>query len=99
MHADYSSRSRGYQLFHLLRVKAVCLRINVAEDRCDLLPLQSVGRGDESEGRNNDFSLQFERTNCDFKTDGCVTRRDAMRHAGYFSDSLFKLADINTAVS
>src|SRR5215813_1141384 len=98
MHADYSSRSWGYQLFHSLWIEAVCLRINVAKDRRDLLPLKRVGCGYESEGRDNDFALQLQGANCDFKTDGCVADGNAMRDAGYFSDSFLKLADVSTSI-
>jgi hypothetical protein len=63
-----------------------------------VMPLKRVCRCDESEGGNDNFTLQFQGADCDFKTNGCVAHRDTMRHPRYVCDSFLKLVDIGTAI-
>ena len=76
----------------------MCFSIDVAKDRCDLLPLKSVRTRDKRERRNNDFARQSERANRDLESDSCVTHRNAMLGAREFGYSLLELVDVLAAV-
>src|SRR5262249_7857646 len=57
MHTENSRGARSDQLFHLSRIDAVCLSIDIAEDGCDPLPLKRVRSCDERKRGNDDFTL------------------------------------------
>src|SRR5687767_9939611 len=76
----------------------MCSSIDVAKDRCDLLPLKSMRTRDKRERRNDDFTLQSECANRDLESDSCVTHRNAMLNTREFGYSPLELVDVLAAV-
>ena len=82
---------RGDQLFDLGGIDGVGDGIDVAEDRGDLLPLQTVGGGDEGEGGDDDLAPHPQRAHGDFEGDGAVAHGDAVPGAGQLGDAPLEL--------
>ena len=72
---------RGDEPFDFGRSNVVSLRIHVAKNRRNFLPLQCVRRGDECVSRHNDFSAQFEGTDGNLQGNSRVAHGDAMLRA------------------
>ena len=91
MHTDDSRGARRDHPPDGGRIQIVRRRVDVGEDRRDLLPLQRVRRRDERVRRNDDLALQIQRARSDFQRDRAVAHRDAMFDAKKRRDSLLEL--------
>jgi hypothetical protein len=80
MDREDARRVRRDQLLDPLRVDVVGARVDVAEDRPDLLPLQRVGGRDERERRDDDLALERGCADRDLQRHGAVAHGDAVRH-------------------
>ena len=69
------------------------LRVHIAKDRRDFLPLQRVRRGDESVRRHDDFSTQSERADGDLQRHRGIAHGDAMFDAREFRDPALEFLD------
>ena len=98
VHADDAGGARRDHLFHLRRVNRVGARVDVAEYRRDLLPLQRVRRGDESERRHDYLAGQAEGPDGDFQRYRRVAHRHALPHPGELGKLRLELLDVRTVV-
>jgi hypothetical protein len=91
---------RGVMSASILRGSMLwVLRVDIAKDRCDSLPLQSVGRRHEGEGGHNHLVAQIERANCNLERDCCARHCNAMPDAEQFCNALLEFALEGPAVS
>ncbi len=65
-------------------------RVDVTKHGRDLLPLQSVRRGDECERRDNYFAAHVQRADGNFESYRAIAHRDAMTYAEEFLDLSFE---------
>ena len=82
----------------LFGVEGVCPRVDVAKDRGDLLPLQSVCRRDKRKRRNDHLAGHIQRPDGQLQGHGSVTCGDTVPCPGHFGDFLFKFLDVVTTV-
>ena len=90
MDADDAGYARGDETINRFRGDIVGCRIHVRKHRCDSLPLQRVGRGDEGISRHNHFTMQPQGADGNFQSDRGIAHRHAMLHANMLCNSLFK---------
>ena len=83
---------------HGLRIEIVRRRIDVGENRCDLLPLQCVCGRDEGVGGNDDLPLEFQRACRNLQRDRTVAHCHAMRDAEIVGDLALELLYDGTVV-
>src|SRR5437588_8778940 len=98
MHANDASRPRCDRLLYLPGVEGLSSRIDVAKHRRDPLPPKGVGRGDKSEGWNDDLAFHPEGTNRDLQANGAIAHRDTVLHSDQVGDSLLELSCKRTVV-
>ena len=90
MHADDARGARRDHGLHLGRVEVVRGRIDIAEDRRDLLPLQGVGGGDEGKRGDDHFAVQSQSADGDLQRHGGVAHGDAVLDAQEIGDALLE---------
>ena len=95
---DTASPWRDHSL-DLRRIKIVGSRVDVAEYRCDLLPLERVCRGDESERRHDDLAGEIERPDGDLQSNRGIAHGNAVTDADECGKFGLELLDIGTIVS
>ena len=81
MDADDPGGFRGDERLDLAGIECVRLRVDVAEDRRDLLPFQRVRGRDERERWHDHLAAQTRRADGDLQAHGAVTHGDAVAHA------------------
>src|SRR5262249_47278074 len=91
MHTYDTRSSRRDEALDSHRIKIVCLRVDIRENRCNFLPLQRVSCCDERVRRQDHFVLESESADCNFQGDRSIAHRDAMLHAYKFADALLEL--------
>ena len=67
--------------------------IDVGKHGCDSLPLQRVGRGDESVGRHNHLAREFQSADGDFQGDRGVAHGDDVSDAEALGQQALEFAD------
>jgi len=67
--------------------------IHVAENRCNFLPLQGVGCGDEGVGRNNDLAVEIQSARRDLQGNGGIAKGDAVLDAEELRDARLEFLD------
>src|SRR2546423_676378 len=72
--------------------------IDIAKNGCDLLPLECVRGGNESERRNDYFTVKTESANGYFQSDRRIAHGDAVLNADEICDSLFKFPFVGAHV-
>src|SRR5512134_2334980 len=58
MDAHNARRARRDEALDLCGIDTMCARLNITKDRCDLLPLEGMGRGYKGKGWDNHFAFQ-----------------------------------------
>jgi hypothetical protein len=92
------SRPGSNEFLDLAGINIVSGWIDVAENRCDLLPLQGMGGRNEGKRRHNNLAAQGKRTNRYLQSDGSITRRNAMLHPDHACDAFLELLNERTAI-
>ena len=99
MDADNSCGPRRDHPFNLSGVDRMGTRIDVAEDRSDLLPLQSMSGGDERKGRNDYFSVHPQSADRDFQCHRTVADGDTIPSAEKPGDTALQLLNKGAIVT
>ena len=73
--------------------KLCVIRIDIAKNRGDLLPLQAVGRGDESERRNDHLPFQIQGPDSNLQRHSPVAHGDAVPDPEKVRQLFFELLD------
>ena len=73
-------------------------RVDIAEYRRDLLPLERVRRGNESKRRHDDFAREAERSDGDLQSNRGIAHGDAVSDANECGKFGLELLDIGTIV-
>jgi hypothetical protein len=73
-------------------------RIDIAENRLDSLPLQSVSSGNKCYGRDNDLTVHAKRSGSNLERGLGVIGNDAVFSADEFGNSLFEFLDAGSGV-
>src|SRR5882672_7710925 len=90
--------ARRQRLLDAVGVEVVGLRVYVAKDRGDSLPLQRVGSGNEGERRHDYLALQSQSADDNFKRDGRVAHGYAVSDAGELGNLPLKLLHVGAVV-
>lgn len=90
MHTDDAGDIRRDHFFDDARVEMMCRRIDVAKNRGNLLPLQGVRGGNKRERRHDDFALESEGADGEFKANRRIANGDAMFDAQVILQSAFQ---------
>ena len=91
VYANDARRPWRDHLLDSLGIKGMGARIDIAKNRRDPLPLNGVGRGDKSEGWNDDLALQPQGANRDLQSHRTIAHRNTVFHANQVGDSLLEL--------
>ena len=73
-------------------------RVDIAEYRRDLLPLERVRGGYESERGHDHFAVKPQRADGNFQRDRAVAHGDAMAYSEEFGNLLLELLDVGAVV-
>ena len=98
VHADNPGGAGRDRLLDARRIQGVRPRVDIAEDRRDLLPLQGVRRGDEGERGHNHLALQSQGANGDLQGHGAVAHGDAVLDAHHVGDPPLEFLNIDTGI-
>src|SRR6266536_170231 len=99
MNTDNAGRPRGNHLLNSFGVECWIVPLNVAKDRRDLLPLKSMGRGNESKRGNNDFTTEAQSANRDLQGHGSIADSNAVFYADEIGDAVLEFLSARAAIS
>src|SRR5713226_1942618 len=91
VHANDTRCPPRDRLLYFQRIEGVRPRIDIAKNRRDPLPLESVSRRDKSEGWNDDFTFHSQGFNRDLQGHRAIAHGNTMLHANQVSNALLEL--------